>query len=541
MQNKIYKQFKKELIEKIKKKFKNHSYKEIYTNIVNNSTNKKIIKLKMIEDERDRLKYVRDLKRKSTKYQIKPEVNDLYKKTIELNKLKRKIYIKFKDSNYKYIDKYIENETNIHIVKFKILKRNIDSIILKIKEIIKNKKEADDKKYKEKFENNKLEEQLKEKERLENYNKNQEKMKTYNKEVLRYDKNSNEARYICSVCKLEDNLSLQWTEQLHVKRGHFKLKLHIDNFNKNISVKVNKSIEGRFINIIFDFKKLLNMSIYEDLNLKKIMKKKVNENKVQNKKYKTTILKIYSESPNIKYSIQEIKTVKITSHDIMNSIDNLEHLENNHLDVRSPEDKLLFKYGKDIVIKDYEKFIKRSDYKKVIKYLKDNDIDETLIYKHISIIYDYLNSNDKTDLETLKKAILSLENSKYSYIELNTLIERPRKSGETISINETREINYNHLRCVIKMTEYIPISGGSISEMNKIPDLFLNKRSLLILRNNDNKCFLYCYIREFLNPITRNRFRITRKDIELAHKIINETNLTFENVSINEMNKIKKN
>ena len=90
------------------------------------------------------------------------------------------------------------------------------------------------------------------------------------------------------------------------------------------------------------------------------------------------------------------------------------------------------------------------------------------------------------------------------------------------------------------MTEYIPISGGNISELNKIPDLFLNKRSLLVLRNNDIKCFLYCYTREFLNPITRNRFRITRKDIELADKIISETNSTFENVSINEMNKMEK-
>ena len=91
------------------------------------------------------------------------------------------------------------------------------------------------------------------------------------------------------------------------------------------------------------------------------------------------------------------------------------------------------------------------------------------------------------------------------------------------------------------MAEYTPISGGNITELNKIPDLFLNKRSLLVLRNNDNKCFLYCYIREFLNPITRNRFRITRKDKELADKTINETNLTFENVSINEINKIEKN
>ena len=90
------------------------------------------------------------------------------------------------------------------------------------------------------------------------------------------------------------------------------------------------------------------------------------------------------------------------------------------------------------------------------------------------------------------------------------------------------------------MTEYTPISGGNISESNKIPDSFLNKRSLLILRNNDDKCFLYCYVREFLNPITKNRFRITKRDKELADKIINETNLTFENVSISEMNKIEK-
>ena len=60
--------------------------------------------------------------------------------TIKLNKLKRKIYINFKDSNYKYIDRYIENETNIDIIEYIILKRKFDSIILRIKEIIKIKK-----------------------------------------------------------------------------------------------------------------------------------------------------------------------------------------------------------------------------------------------------------------------------------------------------------------------------------------------------------------------------------------------------------------
>ena len=118
--------------------------------------------------------------------------------------------------------------------------------------------------------------------------------------------------------------------------------------------------------------------------------------------------------------------------------------------------------------------------------------------------------------------------------------EKTCKSGTTYKIYDTKEPIYQCLRCVIKMTEYKPISGGNISELNKIPDLFLNKRSLLILKNNDDKCFLYCYIREFFNPITKNRFRITKRDKELADKIINETNLNFENVSISEIDKIEK-
>ena len=70
-------------------------------------------------------------------------------------------------------------------------------------------------------------------------------------------------------------------------------------------------------------------------------------------------------------------------------------------------------------------------------------------------------------------------------------------SGETIelSLDYEEENILKCLRCVIKMTEFTPISGGNISELNKILDLFLNKRSLLVLRNNDNKWFLCCYIK----------------------------------------------
>ena len=368
---------------------------------MNNSTDKKIIKLKLIEDERDRLSYVINFKLKSREYPIKSEVNNLYKKTIELNKSKRKIYNRFKETDYKYINDYIENEINIDTMEYKILKKKINSTYLKIKEIDKNKKEADNKKYKEDLEKSKLEDKLKEKERLEDYNKNQEKMKTYSKEVLRYDENSNEARYTCSVCKLEDDYSLHWTEQQFVMKNHFKLKLHRDNFNKKISIKINKSIEGKFVDIIFDFKDLITTTIYEDLYLKKIMKEKVNKNTKENKKYKITILKIYARHAISRNTMENIIIAKIKTHDIIKGIDNLEYLELTKLNL--PEDESFLKYGKDVVIKNYDEFIKGDDYKKAIKYLKDNDIDEKLIKKHIFTIYDYLNSEYKDNLKKIKK------------------------------------------------------------------------------------------------------------------------------------------
>ena len=81
----------------------------------------------------------------------------------------------------------------------------------------------------------------------------------------------------------------------------------------------------------------------------------------------------------------------------------MEYLENTELDFRLPEDKSFLKYGKDVVIKNHDEFIKSDDYKKAIRYLKDNDITKTLINKHILTIYEYLNSEDKNNLENLKK------------------------------------------------------------------------------------------------------------------------------------------
>ena len=51
--------------------------------------------------------------------------------------------------------------------------------------------------------------------------------------------------------------------------------------------------------------------------------------------------------------------------------------------------------------------------------------------------------------------------------------------------------------------------------------------------------FLYCYIRKFKNIVTNNSSRICKKDIEIVKEIIDECHIDFENVSLDEMDKIE--
>ena len=59
------------------------------------------------------------------------------------------------------------------------------------------------------------------------------------------------------------------------------------------------------------------------------------------------------------------------------------------------------------------------------------------------------------------------------------------------------------------------------------------------MKNDDNKCFLYCYIRNFKNIVANNLSRVSKKDLLIAEEIIDECKLDFENVSLDELDKIE--
>ena len=107
------------------------------------------------------------------------------------------------------------------------------------------------------------------------------------------------------------------------------------------------------------------------------------------------------------------------------------------------------------------------------------------------------------------------------------------KSGGSIKIIQ-------NTRLVVKISECQLFSAGDSKEIDKIPELFFKKRNLVIMKNlNDNKCLLYCYIRKYLNPITVNPSRISKKDIQISKGLVDEFNIDFENVSIGEINEIE--
>ena len=119
---------------------------------------------------------------------------------------------------------------------------------------------------------------------------------------------------------------------------------------------------------------------------------------------------------------------------------------------------------------------------------------------------------------------------------------------ENINIISEGEIEYDssqikilqNTRLLIKMSEVQLFSPGDSKEIDKIPKIFFDKKNLVIIKNlDDNKCLLWCFIRKHLNPVNLNVSRINKKDIEISEELIEEHNIDFENISINEIHKIE--
>ena len=133
------------------------------------------------------------------------------------------------------------------------------------------------------------------------------------------------------------------------------------------------------------------------------------------------------------------------------------------------------------------------------------------------------------DLINIGKSEIAEHNAQDNLEQLNILSMHEDYDSSIMTIQNSR--------LIVKISECDIFSAGN--EIYKIPELFFKKRNLLIMKNNDNKCFLYCYIRKFKNVVTNNVSRISKKDLLIANEIIDECDMDFENVSLDELDKIE--
>ena len=152
--------------------------------------------------------------------------------------------------------------------------------------------------------------------------------------------------------------------------------------------------------------------------------------------------------------------------------------------------------------------------------IKHNDIKywvEKYILQNINDIYNIdklklKNNRNDLDLINITDSEIPYHNAEDNLEELNILSMHEDYDSSIMTIQNSR--------LIVKISECDIFSGGN--EIDKIPVLFFKKRNLLIMKNDNNKCFLYCYIRKFKNIVTNNASRITKKNLLIAEEIIYE-------------------
>ena len=83
-------------------------------------------------------------------------------------------------------------------------------------------------------------------------------------------------------------------------------------------------------------------------------------------------------------------------------------------------------------------------------------------------------------------------------------------------IKSENSITYiKNMGCDLKITESELIQGSQF-DFEKIPKMFYNSKVIHVIKNKDEKCFIYCYIRKYLNPVNKHSERVSLKDKEFA-------------------------
>ena len=145
-----------------------------------------------------------------------------------------------------------------------------------------------------------------------------DKMVNIRKRYLYCDKHNNSYLKFCKECEKFNCLLCNEI----VNKEHYFSKPHIDNFDKNITIKTRTSIKKKFIDIIIDFHIIDKDVFYKDLYFKDKIKSLILKHRNKNKNYK---INLYKYNQSLKDHLTNFWIEKFNINN-MNEIDNIDKL-----------------------------------------------------------------------------------------------------------------------------------------------------------------------------------------------------------------------
>ena len=111
---------------------------------------------------------------------------------------------------------------------------------------------------------------------------------------------------------------------------------------------------------------------------------------------------------------------------------------------------------------------------------------------------------------------------------------------EKVNFKESGNSIYyiNSVGCEMLITECELLKGANYIFEN-IPKIFYKSKVISIIKNKDQKCFIYCYIRKFLNNVDKHQDRVSLKDKQIVKTLEEELDFNFDYVKIKDLSRIE--
>ena len=126
-------------------------------------------------------------------------------------------------------------------------------------------------------------------------------------------------------------------------------------------------------------------------------------------------------------------------------------------------------------------------------------------FNSYNIINDVSNiENLEKNDEYLKPYLIKNNTNDYQY-DIDKMYEDFDKVNFIKSGNSITYIN--NMGCDFKITE-CELLHESQFNFEKIPKIFYSGKVINVIKSKDEKCFIYCYIRKYLNPVNKHVERV---------------------------------